>query len=241
MKSKYIYAAVVTALLATGIFGYHYLTPPASDYTLLTVRSDGDVRSLTEQEYITSLENKVKELQTRLESVEQQNNAHVQDLTRKINALKEQSRIYRTILPPTELPSLIQVLSADSKHKGPHRKQVLIAAYIAETWFKVPKRLITAMAWHESRYNGQAVSRSACKGTMQVSNLIWRTYSNGLHPRYVHDPLVGTLVGAHYISKLIRSHRGNTSRALAFYNAGGNYTAGLGYASVVLQTSRGHN
>lgn len=238
MNSKQIRRLIGAALalgLPLGLYGIcEALHPAPASQDLVQVRVDGTSEPATPGKIERSREARVLALeaeQRRLES-------ELRAVRSREETLRKRLELYRKILPPEKLPELVKFLESDRRSgAGPHRSQVLVAARIAEAWYGVPRHLVESMAWHESRFNAAAVSRSACRGTMQVSSLVWRTYGKDLAPSKVHDPLLGTLVGARYIGALIRSHRGNKLRALAFYNAGGNVSAGMGYARAVLASA----
>lgn len=88
---------------------------------------------------------------------------------------------------------------------------------------------------HHTDENGNIVTSSA--GALGVMQLMPGTAEGlGVNPE---DPWENILGGATYIAQQLESFGGNVRNALAAYNAGpGNYQAGLGYASLVLDVYR---
>ncbi|MCR5271910.1 MAG: lytic transglycosylase domain-containing protein [Lachnospiraceae bacterium] len=84
--------------------------------------------------------------------------------------------------------------------------------------YNVPKNLLVCMAKQESNFNAEAVSRSGAVGIMQ---LMPQTAAE-LGVTNSYDPYQNIMGGAKYISSLLKKYNGNTSLALAAYNAGSN-------------------
>lgn len=85
----------------------------------------------------------------------------------------------------------------------------------AET-YHVPVNLLTAMAKQESAFQANATSKSGAMGIMQLMPAT-ASYFGCENP---YDPRENIMTGAKYISQLLDTYNGDTSLALAAYNAG---------------------
>lgn len=82
--------------------------------------------------------------------------------------------------------------------------------------YHVPVSLLTAMAKQESAFQADAVSKSGAMGIMQLMPAT-AEYLGCTNP---YDPGENIMAGAKYISQLLHKYNGDTSLALAAYNAG---------------------
>ena len=86
--------------------------------------------------------------------------------------------------------------------------------------YSVPYSILQSVAYHESRYNPNAVSPVGAKGLMQIMPVNYETY--GITDPF--DPIQSANAGAKMLSNL-KNRFGNWSQALAAYNWGiGNVT-----------------
>ncbi|HEY2179318.1 MAG TPA: lytic transglycosylase domain-containing protein [Caulobacteraceae bacterium] len=79
----------------------------------------------------------------------------------------------------------------------------------------VDARLVEAVAWQESRFNAHAISPKGARGTMQLMPATARNL--GVDSSDMKSNIDG---GANYLSQMMRRFGGDTSKALAAYNAG---------------------
>ncbi|HEY7900624.1 MAG TPA: lytic transglycosylase domain-containing protein [Caulobacteraceae bacterium] len=80
---------------------------------------------------------------------------------------------------------------------------------------QVDENLVRAVAWQESRYHQAAVSAKGARGTMQLEPSTARALGVDA------DDQAGNIEGGViYLSKMMHRYDGDTSRALAAYNAG---------------------
>lgn len=82
--------------------------------------------------------------------------------------------------------------------------------------YNVPVELLKAIGKAESDFDTQAVSRCGAQGVMQLMPAT----AKGLGVTNAFDPEQNIMGGAKYISGLIKKYSGDTSLALAAYNAG---------------------
>lgn len=98
----------------------------------------------------------------------------------------------------TQPPSLVaQVLSASAAAHG------------------VSAELVTALAWHESRFHQDAVSAKGAIGVMQIMPMTAR--SLGIDPHDLRSNVEG---GVTLLTRLLRQYDGDLVKALAAYDAG---------------------
>lgn len=88
----------------------------------------------------------------------------------------------------------------------------------ASETYGVSMSLLTAMAKQESNFQPDATSKSGAMGIMQLMPAT--AASLGVSDAY--DPEQNIMGGAKYISSLLQKYNGDTSLALAAYNAGSN-------------------
>ncbi|MDD3173752.1 MAG: lytic transglycosylase domain-containing protein [Herbinix sp.] len=82
--------------------------------------------------------------------------------------------------------------------------------------YNVPVELLKAIGKAESNFDTDAVSRCGAQGVMQLMPAT----AKGLGVTNAFDPEQNIMAGAKYISGLMKKYDGNTSLALAAYNAG---------------------
>ncbi|HEX8154267.1 MAG TPA: lytic transglycosylase domain-containing protein [Thermoanaerobaculia bacterium] len=94
----------------------------------------------------------------------------------------------------------------------------LIADSIREAsqLYGVDPNLVAAMAFRESRFNPNAVSRLGAIGVMQLKP---RT-AQGLGVKDIYDARENILGGTKYLASLLKRFNGDVELALAGYNAG---------------------
>lgn len=113
--------------------------------------------------------------------------------------------------------SSVSQTSADfaSYMEGNDNSLAAIFMEAAET-YHVPVNLLTAMAKQESAFQANATSKSGAMGIMQLMPAT-ASYFGCENP---YDPRENIMTGAKYISELLDTYNGDTSLALAAYNAG---------------------
>jgi len=84
--------------------------------------------------------------------------------------------------------------------------------------YNISVNLLKAVGKQESNFNPDAVSRCGAQGIMQL--MPKTAASLGVTDSF--DPEQNIMAGAKYLSELLNTYNGNTSFALAAYNAGGN-------------------
>ncbi len=82
--------------------------------------------------------------------------------------------------------------------------------------YNVPVELLKAIGKAESNFNANAVSRAGAQGVMQLMPAT----AKGLGVTNSFDPEQNIMGGSKYIAGLLKKYDGNTSLALAAYNAG---------------------
>lgn len=94
----------------------------------------------------------------------------------------------------------------------------------ASSTYGVPENLLKAIAKQESNFNPQATSRCGAQGVMQL--MPKTAASLGVTDAY--DPYQNIMGGAKYIRQMLDKYNGDTSLALAAYNAGSGNVAKYG-------------
>lgn len=96
--------------------------------------------------------------------------------------------------------------------------------------------LIAAVAFAESSFTTSATSPTGVKGVMQITRKVFKYISgaSGWQDVSRNDPLYNTICGAVYIQRLLHKYEDEV-KALSYYNAGGNLSAGKSYALKVLR------
>jgi soluble lytic murein transglycosylase-like protein len=89
------------------------------------------------------------------------------------------------------------------------------AIHTAAQRHQVDERLVTAVAWRESHFNQNAVSRKGAQGAMQLMPETARRL--GVDPYDFNGNIDG---GAQYLSSMMHRFGGDQAKALAAYNAG---------------------
>lgn len=113
----------------------------------------------------------------------------------------------------------------------------VLACSIAAKAHNVSLEKAVALAYVESTLRYGSKSDASCKGLTQLSSLIWKAYGSryGMNRFSVYNPFANAMVGIGYYKALLDSHKGNTERALAFYNGGVSYgKQSLIYAKKIL-------
>lgn len=111
---------------------------------------------------------------------------------------------------------------ANTKPLAAHALPRPVPAYLAEIIndasekYGVDPNLIAAVAFKESRYNPNAVSRTGAEGIMQLKPKTARY----LGVTNSFDPRQNVFGGVKYLRKLLDQFDGNVEYALAAYNAG---------------------
>lgn len=104
--------------------------------------------------------------------------------------------------------------------------------------YNVPVNLLKAIAKAESNFNAKAVSCCGAQGIMQLMP----STAKGLGVENSFDPEQNIMGGAKYIGQLLKQYNGNTTLAVAAYNAGSGSVAKYGgvppYAETQAYVSR---
>ncbi len=119
-------------------------------------------------------------------------------------------------------------------------KRSIFACSVAAKYHNVPVEKAVALAYIESTFKHRSKSIAACKGLTQLSSLVWRVYGEqyGMDSYDIYNPFANAVVGVGYFTALVKSHKGNEERALAFYNGGGNFgQSSIFYARKVLNVA----
>ena len=82
--------------------------------------------------------------------------------------------------------------------------------------YNVPSEILKAIAYTQSSFNANAISKSGAIGLMQLMP----STAKELGVTNSYDPVQNVLGGAKYLSKLLNRYNGNISYAVAAYSAG---------------------
>lgn len=127
-------------------------------------------------------------------------------------------------------PSFAKTTSAKTNTLASHALPRPVPAYLAEiindasAKYGVDPNLIAAVAFKESRYNPNAVSRIGAEGIMQLKPKTARY----LGVTNSFDARQNVFGGVKYLRKLLDQFDGNVEYALAAYNAGPTLVAKVG-------------
>ncbi|HEV7157421.1 MAG TPA: lytic transglycosylase domain-containing protein [Caulobacteraceae bacterium] len=92
---------------------------------------------------------------------------------------------------------------------------VAAAIHASAERHQIDEGLVTAVAWQESHYRNQAVSRKGARGTMQLMPATARRM--GVDSASTEGNIEGGVV---YLAQMMQRYDGDTAKALAAYNAG---------------------
>lgn len=130
------------------------------------------------------------------------------------------------VFMPTSLNQLLasQVKSMTSMNnsqiqtstKKQHENEFTQIIKKAADRFQLPERLISSVIKHESNFNSQTVSRAGAQGLMQLMPGTARF----LGVKNSFDPEQNINGGARYLRQMLDQFNGDTTLALAAYNAG---------------------
>ena len=139
--------------------------------------------------------------------------ANTSDGTQFDSILNRETTIYAK--PDTEVNKTLSP-------KGDQKKGELVSTEELSAYFKeaseaynVDEKLLIAVAKAESNFNPSVVSSAGAIGVMQL--MPGTAQSLGVNPYDARENIMG---GAKYLSQLLEKYNGNTSLALAAYNAG---------------------
>ncbi|MDE2292664.1 MAG: lytic transglycosylase domain-containing protein [Elusimicrobia bacterium] len=99
---------------------------------------------------------------------------------------------------------------------GVGRWSVIVDKYALQ--YNVPRKLILAVMDAESSGNPRATSPVGARGLMQLMPATAR--GMGFSPSRLYDPDTNVHAGVAYLSYLLKRYGGNTTLAVAAYNAG---------------------
>jgi soluble lytic murein transglycosylase-like protein len=108
------------------------------------------------------------------------------------------------------------VVLVDHAFPGPMPKYLASIISDAAAKYGVDPNLVAAMAWQESRFDANAVSRIGAEGVMQLKP---RT-ARALGVKDSFDARQNVMGGTKYLKQLLDRFQGDVDLALAAYNAG---------------------
>lgn len=130
------------------------------------------------------------------------------------------SQVHMYIAPPPApraVPPVAMFNAGSFSSAVPLDADILEVVRAAASRYALPEALLLAVIHVESGFNPRARSPKGAIGLMQIMPPTGARYGVG---RDLHDPVKNIGVGANYLRDLLQMFRGNTSLALAAYNAG---------------------
>lgn len=129
------------------------------------------------------------------------------------SAVKKRTDYTTSHISLNNLATIGNSLNLTTNSSGQKFEEIIQAA--AER-FNVPTKLISSIIQHESNFDANAQSHAGASGLMQLmpSTAKWLGVKN------VWDPTENIMAGTKYLRQMLDKYDGNTTLALAAYNAG---------------------
>lgn len=129
------------------------------------------------------------------------------------SAVKKRTDYTTSPISLNNLATIGNSLNLTTNSYGQKFEEIIQAA--AER-FNVPTKLISSIIQHESNFDANAQSHAGASGLMQLmpSTAKWLGVKN------VWDPTENIMAGTKYLRQMLDKYDGNTTLALAAYNAG---------------------
>lgn len=129
------------------------------------------------------------------------------------SAVKKRTDYTTSHISLNNLATIGNSLNLTTHSSGQKFEEIIQAA--AER-FNVPTKLISSIIQHESNFDANAQSHAGASGLMQLmpSTAKWLGVKN------VWDPTENIMAGTKYLRQMLDKYDGNTTLALAAYNAG---------------------